>query len=641
MVSQLHPALAKRHDSFGTQSVFSSQTSLRHRMYRRRFEHCAAARSYRIQEECACMIGCFRIEPGNYQRMQPLQQPCSQSATQRKPHPMSYYQHPLDATALPSWKALEEHRLAMQNFSMREAFKSDPTRFEDLSASCCGLFLDYSKNLITPETRALLVNLAREAGVEQATRAMFEGERINASENRPVLHTALRRPMGDSVMVDGKNIVREVHTALAQMTDFVTRIHNNLWRGYSEKTITDVVNIGIGGSFLGPQLVSEALLPFTQHGVRNHYLANIDGSEFREVTAKLNAETTLFIISSKTFGTLETLKNAQAARSWYLGKGGTEEKLYRHFVAVTSNRQAAVDFGIREKNIFPMWDWVGGRYSLWSAIGLPIALAIGMSNFKDLLSGAYSMDQHFLTEPFESNMPVLLAMLGVWYQNFWGAQSYAFLPYDHYLRNFVQHLQQLDMESNGKSVRQDGSPVACGTGPVIWGGVGANGQHAYHQLLHQGTPLIPADFIVPVVSHNPVADHHEWLYANCLSQSQALMLGKTREEAEAELRAKGLPEAEVQRLAPHKVIPGNRPSNTVVMETISPGRLGALIALYEHKVFVQGVIWGINSFDQWGVELGKDLGKVVYGQMTSFDAAPADDASTQGLIDFFRSRHRG
>jgi glucose-6-phosphate isomerase len=529
----------------------------------------------------------------------------------------------------------------MQNFSMREAFKADPTRFDDLSVSCSGLFLDYSKNLITPKTRTLLVNLAREAGVEQAAHAMFEGERINASENRPVLHTALRRPMGESVMVDGKNIMRDVHTALAQMTDIVTRIHNNLWRGFSDKTITDVVNIGIGGSFLGPQLVSEALLPFTQHGVRTHYLANIDGSEFREVTAKLNVETTLFIISSKTFGTLETLKNAQAARNWYLGKGGTEEKLYRHFIAVTSNKQAAVEFGIREKNIFPMWDWVGGRYSLWSAIGLPIALAIGMSNFKDLLSGAYSMDQHFLSEPFESNMPVLLAMLGIWYHNFWGAQSYAFLPYDHYLRNFVKHLQQMDMESNGKSVRQDGTPVSCTTGPVIWGGVGANGQHAYHQLLHQGTPLIPADFIVPVVSHNPVADHHEWLYANCLSQSQALMLGKTREEAEAELRAKGLSEAEVQRLAPHKVIPGNRPSNTVVMETISPGRLGALIALYEHKVFVQGVIWGINSFDQWGVELGKDLGKAVYNQMTRFDAAPAEDASTQGLIDFFRGRHRG
>lgn len=554
---------------------------------------------------------------------------------------MSYYQHPLDVTSLPSWKALAEHHLAMQHFSMREAFESDPTRFRNLSASCCGLFLDYSKNLITTETRTLLVNLAREVGVEQAARAMFEGERINASEGRPVLHTALRRPMGDTVMVDGRNIMRDVHTALAQMTDFVTRIHNNLWRGYSEKTITDVVNIGIGGSFLGPQLVSEALLPFTQHGVRNHYLANIDGSEFREVTAKLNAETTLFIISSKTFGTLETLKNAQAARSWYLGKGGTEEKLYRHFVAVTSNRQAAIDFGIREKNIFPMWDWVGGRYSLWSAIGLPIALAIGMSNFKDLLSGAYSMDQHFLNEPFERNMPVLLAMLGIWYHNFWGAQSHAFLPYDHYLRNFVQHLQQLDMESNGKSVRQDGSPVACNTGPVIWGGVGANGQHAYHQLLHQGTPLIPADFIVPVVSHNPVADHHEWLYANCLSQSQALMLGKTRAETEAELRAQGLSETEIERLAPHKVIPGNRPSNTVVMETISPGRLGALIALYEHKVFVQGVVWGINSFDQWGVELGKELGKTVYGQMTGFDVPPARDASTQGLIDFFRSRHRG
>lgn len=554
---------------------------------------------------------------------------------------MSYYEHPIDATRLPSWKALAEHRLNMQHFSMREAFQANPSRFEDFSASCCGLFLDYSKNLITGETRELLVELAREAGVEQATRAMFQGERINASENRPVLHTALRRPMGDSLMVDGRNLMRDVHDSLSRMTDIVGRIHNNLWRGYNDKTITDVVNIGIGGSFLGPQLVSEALLPFTQHGVRCHYLANIDGSEFREVTAKLNVETTLFIISSKTFGTLETLKNAQAARTWYLARGGTEEKLYRHFIAVTSNKQAAIDFGIQEKNVFPMWDWVGGRYSLWSAIGLPIALAIGMSNFKDLLSGAYSMDQHFLHEPFETNMPVLLAMLGIWYHNFWDAESYAFLPYDHYLRNFVKHLQQMDMESNGKSVRQDGTPVSCSTGPVIWGGVGANGQHAYHQLLHQGTPLIPADFIVPVVSHNPVSDHHEWLYANCLSQSQALMRGKTREEAEAELRAKGMSEAEIERLAPHKVIPGNRPSNTLVMETISPGRLGALIALYEHKVFVQGVIWGINSFDQWGVELGKDLGKGVYSRLTGYDNPPAEDASTQGLIDFFRSRHRG
>ncbi|PZP21492.1 MULTISPECIES: glucose-6-phosphate isomerase [Pseudomonas] len=554
---------------------------------------------------------------------------------------MAYYQNPLDVTSLPSWKALTDHRLNLQNFSMREAFASDPQRFSDFSLSACGLFLDYSKNLITHETRDLLVSLAREAGVEQALHAMFEGQPINASEKRPVLHTALRRPVGECIMVDGRNIIPDVHQVLNQMTDVVGRIHTNQWRGYNDKTITDVVNIGIGGSFLGPQLVSEALLPFTQNGVRCHYLANIDGSEFREVMAKLNVETTLFIISSKTFSTLETLKNAQAARAWYLARGGTQEKLYRHFIAVTSNKPAAVAFGILEKNVFPMWDWVGGRYSLWSAIGLPIALAVGMSNFKELLSGAYTMDTHFRTAPFEKNMPVLLAMLGVWYSNFWDAQSHAFLPYDHYLRNFVKHLQQLDMESNGKSVRQDGSPVSCDTGPIIWGGVGCNGQHAYHQLLHQGTPLIPSDFIVPVVSFNPVADHHQWLYANCLSQSQALMRGKTRAEAETELREKGLDDAEVQRLAPHKVIPGNRPSNTLVLERISPRRLGALIALYEHKVFVQGVIWGINSFDQWGVELGKELGKSVYQKLTAYEADAAEDASTQGLIDYFRGRHRG
>jgi glucose-6-phosphate isomerase len=554
---------------------------------------------------------------------------------------MAHYQQPLDVTTLPAWQALRQHRQAMQDFSMREAFASDAKRFERFSMSTSGIFLDYSKNLISSETRDLLVKLAKEAGLQEAIEALFNGERVNSSEGRPALHTALRRPIGDCVKVDGINVMPDVHRVLNQMTELVGRIHSNLWRGYSEKTITDVVNIGIGGSFLGPQLVSEALLPFTQHGVRCHYLANIDGSEFHELAAKLNAETTLFIVSSKSFGTLETLKNAQAARSWYLARGGTEEKLYRHFIAVTSNKAAAIEFGIREKNIFPMWDWVGGRYSLWSAIGLPIALAIGMSNFKELLSGAYSMDSHFRSTSFEKNMPVLLALLGVWYGNFWGAQSHAILPYDHYLRNITKHLQQLDMESNGKSVRQDGSPVSLETGPVIWGGVGCNGQHAYHQLLHQGTALIPADFIVPVVSYNPVADHHQWLYANCLSQSQALMLGKCRNEAEAELRAQGLSEDEVQRLAPHKVIPGNRPSNSLVLERISPRRLGALVAMYEHKVFVQSVIWGINAFDQWGVELGKELGKGVYQRLTAWDATPAEDASTQGLIDFFRGRHRG
>ncbi|OHC50409.1 MAG: glucose-6-phosphate isomerase, partial [Pseudomonadales bacterium RIFCSPLOWO2_02_FULL_63_210] len=459
---------------------------------------------------------------------------------------MAYYQHPLDVTALPTWKALQEHRASLQSFSMREAFSMDAQRFDRLSLSSCGLFLDYSKNLITLETRDLLVSLAKECGLEQAIHAQFDGEPINASEARPALHTALRRPIGDQVMVEGVDVMPEVQRVLHQMTELVGRVHDGLWRGYTEKPITDVVNIGIGGSFLGPQLVSEALLPFAQRGVRCHYLANIDGSSFHELAAKLRAETTLFIVSSKSFNTLETLKNAQAARSWYLAQGGSESELYRHFIAVSSNTPAAVAFGIHEENVFPMWDWVGGRYSLWSAIGLPIAMSIGMSNFKELLSGAYSMDQHFLTAPFERNMPVLLALLGIWYGNFWGAQSQAILPYDHYLRNITKHLQQLDMESNGKSVRQDGQPVACATGPVIWGGVGCNGQHAYHQLLHQGTQLIPADFIVPVVSYNPVADHHQWLYANCLSQSQALMLGKTREEAEAELRAQGQSEAEVQ-----------------------------------------------------------------------------------------------
>ena len=554
---------------------------------------------------------------------------------------MAYYRTPHDVTALPAWQALNDHRQAMQDFSMREAFNADPQRFTQFTLSSCGLFLDYSKNLINAETRKLLVGLANEVDLKGAIKSLFDGEIVNASEGRPALHTALRRPVGDKLSVNGVNVMPEVHKVLNQITDLVGRIHDGLWRGYTEKPITDVVNIGIGGSFLGPELVSEALLAYAQKGVRCHYLANIDGSEFHELAMKLRAETTLFIVSSKSFNTLETLKNAQAARAWYLAQGGSEAELHRHFIAVSGNNAAAVAFGIREENIFPMWDWVGGRYSLWSAIGLPIALAIGMSNFKELLSGAYTMDQHFLTAPFEQNMPVLLALLGVWYGNFWGAQSHAILPYDHYLRNITKHLQQLDMESNGKSVRQDGTAVSTDTGPVIWGGVGCNGQHAYHQLLHQGTQLIPADFIVPIVSFNPVADHHQWLYANCLSQSQALMLGKTLAEAQAELRDKGMSEAEVQRLAPHKVIPGNRPSNTLVVERISPRRLGALVAMYEHKVFVQSVIWGINAFDQWGVELGKELGKGVYNRLVGSEEAPADDASTQGLINYFRGRHRG
>ena len=554
---------------------------------------------------------------------------------------MAYYQQPHDVTTLPAWQALQQHRAEMAGFSMREAFAADARRFQRFSLDSCGLLLDYSKNLIDERGLELLMQLAEQAGLHQSIAALYSGEQVNASEGRAALHTALRSPIGRRLLLDGHDIIPEVHRVLNQVTELVSRIHSGLWRGYSEKPIKEVVNIGIGGSFLGPQLVSEALRPFTQRGVRCHYLANIDGSEFRELTARLDPETTLFIVSSKSFGTLETLKNTLAARDWYLAMGGPEEELHRHFIAVTSNRKAAIEFGIGEENIFPMWDWVGGRYSLWSAIGLPIALAIGVSNFKELLAGAYAMDQHFTQAPLAENMPVLMALLGIWYTNFWGAQSHAILPYDHYLRNFTKHLQQLDMESNGKSVRQDGSELNIATGPIIWGGVGCNGQHAYHQLLHQGRLLVPADFIVPVNSYNPLSDHHQWLFANCLSQAQALMQGKTREEAEAELRAKGMNEADVQRLAPHKVIPGNRPSNILVMNRIAPFELGALVALYEHKVFVQSAIWGINAFDQWGVELGKEMGKEVYQRLTGQLDSSASDASTQGLIDHFRERHRG
>ncbi|MDH1443882.1 glucose-6-phosphate isomerase [Pseudomonas sp. GD03721] len=554
---------------------------------------------------------------------------------------MAYYQQPHDVTTLPAWQALQQHRAEMAGFSMREAFAADARRFQRFSLDSCGLLLDYSKNLIDERGLELLIQLAEQAGLQESIANLFNGEQVNASEGRAALHTALRSPIGRRLLVDGKDIIPEVHRVLNQVTELVSRIHSGLWRGYSEKPIKEVVNIGIGGSFLGPQLVSEALRPFTQRGVRCHYLANIDGSEFRELTARLDPETTLFIVSSKSFGTLETLKNTLAARDWYLAMGGPEEELHRHFIAVTSNRKAAIEFGIGEENIFPMWDWVGGRYSLWSAIGLPIALAIGISNFKELLAGAYAMDQHFTQAPLAENMPALMALLGIWYTNFWGAQSHAILPYDHYLRNFTKHLQQLDMESNGKSVRQDGSELNIATGPIIWGGVGCNGQHAYHQLLHQGRLLVPADFIVPVNSYNPLSDHHQWLFANCLSQAQALMQGKTREEAEAELRARGMPEAEVQRLAPHKVIPGNRPSNILVMNRIAPFELGALVALYEHKVFVQSAIWGINAFDQWGVELGKEMGKEVYQRLTGQLDSSASDASTQGLIAHFREHHRG
>ena len=544
---------------------------------------------------------------------------------------------PVNPVTLPAWQALQSQRLSMQEFSMQAAFAADPQRFNRMSSCHQGILLDYSKNLIDEHTLQLLLQLAEQAGVAEALQAQYRGDTINTTEQRAALHSALRRPASEKLMFHGKNITAEVHRVHQQMARLVDQLHSGQWQGFDGQTITDVVNIGIGGSFLGPQLAVEALQPFATGHLRCHFLANIDSSEFYQISRQLDPQRTLFIVSSKSFGTLETLKNALAARQWMLDNGCTQQQLARHFVAVSSNIEKAVEFGISEENILPMWDWVGGRYSLWSAIGLPVALMTGMERFKAMLAGAHEMDLHALQAPLAQNMPVIMALLGIWYANFHDVQSHAVLPYDNYLRSLPDYLQQLDMESNGKRVRHDAAPLDYASGPVIWGNIGTNGQHAYHQLLLQGTQMIPADFIIAARSQNPVADHQQWLYANCLSQSQALMLGKSLEQAEDELRAKGLPAAEVARLAPHKVIPGNRPSNTLVLPQLDPQRLGALIALYEHKVYIQSVIWGINAFDQWGVELGKELGEYIYPLLQDGGTGQAADGSTQGLVQLFRT----
>lgn len=543
-------------------------------------------------------------------------------------------------TQLDEWQALLDHQASMQRIHMRELFDQDPVRFQRFFVEAAGLSLDYSKNLITPETMERLMQLARRRALPERIEAMFQGDTINLSENRPALHVALRNLGDEAIRINGEDIMPEVRATLARMEEFVWRIRSTQWRGFSNKPFTDVVSIGIGGSFLGPKLVSAALKPYWHGQLNCHYVANIDGSHITEVLRHINPETTLFLIQSKSFRTQETLENTKVAREWFLHNGGSEDQIGKHFVAVTAKPEAAIEFGITEENIFPMWDWVGGRYSLWSAIGLPTALTIGMENFRSLLSGAHAMDQHFRTAPLEQNLPVIMALLGVWYGNFWGSDAHAILPYDHYLRGLPAHLQQLDMESNGKCVTQHGDPVNYQTGPIIWGGAGANGQHAYHQLLHQGTSLSPADFIIPLQTHNPVASHHAILFANCLSQTQALMQGKTEAEARSELEAQGLPAAEVDRLARHKVIPGNKPSNTLLFERATPRIVGALVALYEHKTYSQGVIWDVDSFDQWGVELGKQLGEDILKRLQSpKPVAGTTDSSTDGLIALFRSRH--
>ncbi|MFQ6370251.1 glucose-6-phosphate isomerase [Shewanella sp. YIC-542] len=537
-------------------------------------------------------------------------------------------------TQSPTWQALAD--VSGQLPHMRQLFAADPLRFNKFSIKQCGLLLDYSKNRVNEPLMQQLLQLAQETGLPAKIAAMFAGEAINTTEQRAVLHTALRAPADAVINVDGVNVVPKVHETLAQMRHFVEALYQGQWRGCTGKTITDVVAIGIGGSFLGPKIISEALKPYWNGKLNCHFVANVDGSSLSDKLKTLQPETTLFLMSSKSFGTQETLSNTLSAKAWFLAHGHTQADVAQHFAAITSNVAKATEFGINPANIFPMWDWVGGRYSLWSAIGLPIALLIGMDNFHALLQGAHAMDQHFASAPLAQNMPVIMGLLSLLYNNFQGAQSHVILTYDHYLRGLPAYIQQLDMESNGKSVTQEGNPVDYTTGPVIWGGEGTNGQHAYHQLLHQGTALIPADFILPLQSHNPLGQHHAQLASNCFGQTQALMQGRTYDEALAELAGCKLSPEEQQRIARHKVMEGNKPSNTILMEQLTPTSLGALIALYEHRTFVQGAIWDINSFDQWGVELGKTLGNDVLSRLAAEQECNALDSSSNALINLFR-----
>jgi len=546
-------------------------------------------------------------------------------------------------TTSPAWQALKAHHAAIEPLHMRRMFRDDPARFGKFSLQLGDLLFDYSKNRITDETVKLLVALAEQAGLPAAIERMFGGEKINFTERRAVLHSALRNRSSHPVLVDGKDVMPDVRRVLELMRRFSDAVRNGAHRGHTGKQITDIVNIGIGGSDLGPLMACEALKPYSSPKLRAHFVSNVDGTHLAETLKKLDAETTLFIVSSKTFTTQETLTNARSARVWLLEKLvlveklGNEAAVAKHFAAVSTNLKATGEFGIHPDNVFEFWDWVGGRYSLWSAIGLPIALYIGMDKFEELLGGAYAMDEHFRSAPLDKNMPVLLGLLGIWYGNFFGAQSNAVLPYDQYLHRFPAYLQQLEMESNGKRVDRDGNAVDYDTGMVLWGEPGTNGQHAFYQLIHQGTRLIPADFLAPLHSHNPAGEHHAILLANCFAQTEALMLGKTEAEARTELEAQGLKGEALEALLPHKVFPGNRPTNTLLFDRLDPHTLGMLIALYEHKVFVQGVVWNINSFDQWGVELGKQLAGKILPELHGA-AASAHDASTAGLIGRFRAR---
>ncbi len=544
-------------------------------------------------------------------------------------------------TQQPAWQALISHRRTFDNIHMRDLFENDSARAGKFSLQFGEILLDYSKNLITDETLSLLMQLARDCGVEARRDRMFSGDAINLTEQRAVLHTALRNRSNRPVLVDRVDVMPAVNAVLDKIRQFSDAVGQGEITGYTGQRLTDIVNIGIGGSDLGPLMVCEALKPYQRPGLNMHFVSNVDSSHISEVLKKINPETTLFIIASKTFTTQETMTNAKSARDWFLQQTGDINTIANHFVAVSTNTEKVTEFGINPDNMFEFWDWVGGRYSLCSAIGLPIAISIGMENFKALLDGAHAMDQHFQTSPLERNMPVLLAVIGIWYHNFFGAESYAVEPYDQYLHRLPAYLQQLDMESNGKSVNCDAEHITdYSTGPVLWGEPGTNGQHAFFQLLHQGTRLVPVDFLAAVNSQNPLADHHNLLLANCLAQSEALMKGKSEAEARAELEAEGLAKTELEALLAHKVFPGNRPSNTLLFDKMEPHSLGALISLYEHKVFVQGAIWNINSFDQWGVELGKQLAKTIAGELLSSEACARHDSSTRQLIDHVKRHTR-
>ncbi len=534
----------------------------------------------------------------------------------------------------PAWNALDVHRLATQNLRMADEFSRDEHRAQRFSMEAAGVFLDYSKNLISAETMRLLLALARERGVAERRDAMMAGERINLSERRAVLHMALRNPADSArkYVLDGVDIGVDVQRVLTHMREFCAKVRDGTWRGGTGREITDIVNIGIGGSDLGPQMVCEALRTFVHPRLTMHFVSNVDGAALERALSKVSADSTLFIVASKTFTTQETLTNARSARNWFLANGGREADVAKHFVAVSTNAIEVEKFGIDTANMFEFWDWVGGRYSLWSAIGLSIALAIGMDEFEELLAGAHAMDEHFATAPFEANMPVLLALVGVWNVNFCGASSQCIAPYAQDLHRLPAYLQQLEMESNGKSVDRDGNALTAPSCPVIWGEPGTNGQHAFFQLLHQGTSAIPVDFIAAMHGNAKLPEHQRLLLANCIAQSEALMLGKSEAQVHTELRAQGLNATEIYKLTPHKFFAGNRPSNTILLDKLTPNSLGALIALYEHKTFVQGVVWGVNSFDQWGVELGKQLAKTIDAELKSGAVSEAHDGSTTALM---------